>query len=45
VVWGASFVAWLLGMINAFMGKYFKLPVIGDYAERWSGRGPLGVVG
>ena len=39
VVWGASFVAWLLGMINAFMGKYFKLPVIGDYAEKYANQG------
>ncbi len=33
------FVGWLIGMINAFQGKYFKLPVIGDLAERWSSSG------
>ena len=32
----ALFVGWLIGMINAFQGKYFKLPFIGDYADRWS---------
>lgn len=30
------FVLWLICMINAFQGKYYKLPLIGDYAERWS---------
>lgn len=32
----ALFVGWLIGMINAFQGKYFKLPLIGDFADRWS---------
>lgn len=27
------FVAWLIAIINAFQGKMFKLPVIGDMAE------------
>src|SRR5207237_8040207 len=38
-VWVGGFIAWLVGMINAFRGKYFKLPVIGDLAERWSSAG------
>ena len=38
-----GFVAWLIAMINAFQGKYFKLPVIGDLAERWSGSGITGM--
>lgn len=29
-----AFVLWIILMINAFQGKYLKLPVIGDYAER-----------
>lgn len=33
------FVLWIICLINAFQGKYFKIPVIGDYAERWSGGG------
>jgi uncharacterized membrane protein len=28
------FVAWLIAIINAFQGKMFKLPVIGDLAEQ-----------
>jgi uncharacterized membrane protein len=35
----AAFVFWIICMINAFQGKYFKVPFIGDYAERWSGSG------
>ena len=31
----AGFVGWIVLMINAFQGKYFKLPVVGDYAERY----------
>ncbi len=30
------FVGWIVLMINAFQGKYFKLPIIGDYAERYT---------
>ena len=30
------FVIWVILMVNAFQGKYFKLPVIGDYAERYA---------
>ncbi len=30
---------WIILMINGFQGKYFKLPVIGDYAERYANRG------
>lgn len=29
-------VGWIVLMINGFQGKYFKLPVIGDYAERYA---------
>jgi uncharacterized membrane protein len=32
----AMFVTWIILLVNAFQGKYFKLPVIGDYAERYS---------
>jgi uncharacterized membrane protein len=27
---------WIILMINAFQGKYLKLPVIGDYAEKYA---------
>ena len=39
VVWGVAIVGWLIGMINAFQGKYFKLPFVGNLADKWSGRG------
>ncbi|HEX6480133.1 MAG TPA: DUF4870 domain-containing protein [Ktedonobacteraceae bacterium] len=32
----AGFVLWIVLLINAFQGKYFKLPVIGDYAEKYA---------
>jgi uncharacterized membrane protein len=31
-----GFVGWIVLMINGFQGKYFKLPIIGDYAERYA---------
>ena len=30
------FVVWIICMVNAFQGKYFKLPYIGDYAEKYA---------
>ncbi len=39
IVWIGAFVLWLICVINAFQGKYFKLPVIGDMAERWANPG------
>ena len=32
-------VGWIVLLINGFQGKYFKLPVIGDYAERYANQG------
>jgi uncharacterized membrane protein len=32
----AVFIGWLILLINAFQGRYFKLPVIGDYAEKFT---------
>jgi uncharacterized membrane protein len=31
-----ALVLWILLLINAFQGKYLKLPIIGDYAERYA---------
>jgi uncharacterized membrane protein len=31
-----AFVLWILLMIKAYQGEKFKLPVIGDLAEKWS---------
>lgn len=39
----AGFVLWVILLINAFQGKYFKLPVIGDMAERWANSGTPGM--
>ena len=39
----ALFIGWLIAIINAFQGKIFKLPLIGDMAERWSGSGITGM--
>jgi len=42
LVW---FVGWIVLMINGFQGKYFKLPVIGDIAERYANQGIPGIPG
>jgi len=34
----ACFVGWIMGMIKAFQGQYFKLPVIGNFAEKFSAK-------
>ena len=39
------FVVWLITMIQAFMGKEFKLPIIGDIAQRWANQGIPGMPG
>src|SRR5687768_5805942 len=31
-------VGWIVGMVNAFQGQYFKLPVIGNFAEKFSAK-------
>lgn len=28
------FIAWIIVVINVLQGKYWKIPVIGDYAEK-----------
>ncbi|WP_201367443.1 DUF4870 domain-containing protein, partial [Dictyobacter formicarum] len=35
----AFFVVWIICLVNAFQGKYFKLPYIGDYAEKYANQG------
>ena len=34
----AIFVGWIMGMVKAFQGQYFKLPIIGKYAEQFSAK-------
>ena len=36
VFFAALLVGWILGMVKAFQGQYFKLPVIGNFAEKFS---------
>jgi len=36
-----GFVGWIVLMINGFQGKYFKLPIIGDYAEKYANQGRI----
>lgn len=40
-----AFVGWIVLMINGFQGKYFKLPVVGDMAERYANGGIPGAPG
>jgi len=36
-------VGWIVLLINGFQGKYFKLPIIGDYAEKYANQGVTGM--
>ena len=36
VVFVACVIGWVLGMIKAYQGQFFKLPVIGNFAEKFS---------
>jgi uncharacterized membrane protein len=31
-----SFIGWIVLMVAAYRGKYYKLPIFGDYAEKWA---------
>ena len=31
-------IAWILCLVKAFQGQYFKLPVIGNFAEKYSAK-------
>ena len=33
-----AFVLWILLMIKAYQGERFKLPIVGDFAESFSGK-------
>src|SRR6266480_2910300 len=43
LVWLAIVIIGVVGyivlLINAFQGKYFKLPIVGDYAEKYANQG------
>lgn len=36
-----GFAGWIILLINGFQGKYFKLPYIGDYAEKYANQGTM----
>ena len=39
LVFGVAILAgWVLSLIKAFQGQYFKLPVIGNFAEKFSAK-------
>jgi len=38
----AFFGLWVVCLIQAFTGKWFKIPIIGDLAMKWSGAGQPG---
>ena len=38
VIWLAILVAWIMCLIKAFQAQYFKLPIIGNLAEKFSAK-------
>jgi len=36
-------VGYIVLLINGFQGKYFKLPIVGDYAEKYANQGVSGM--
>ncbi len=38
-----GFVGYIVLLINGFQGKYFKLPIVGDYAEKYANQGVGGM--
>ena len=34
LLWIANLILWILLMVKAYQGEYFKLPVVGDIAEK-----------
>ena len=38
VFWIGILIAWIFCLIKAFQGTYFKLPIIGNFAEKFSAK-------
>lgn len=36
LLWIGSIILWILLMVKAYQGEKFKLPLLGDLAEKWS---------
>jgi len=34
-----AFVLWIVLMVKAYQGQLYKLPIAGDLAEQWTGKG------
>ena len=34
ILWAAGVIVWIVAMLKAFSGEYYKLPYIGDLAEQ-----------
>lgn len=37
LIWLGFFVLWILLMVKAYQGERYKLPVVGDLADRYAG--------
>jgi uncharacterized membrane protein len=37
-IWLAAVILWILLMVKAYNGEWFKLPLIGDFAEQQAGK-------
>lgn len=33
-----SFICWIFLMVAAHRGRYYKLPIVGDFAEKWANK-------
>ena len=38
VFWVGLMIAWVMCLIKAYQGQYFKLPVLGNFAEKFSAK-------
>jgi len=38
ILWILAVVLWIILMIKAYQGEKFKLPLLGDLAEKWSSK-------
>jgi uncharacterized membrane protein len=38
VFWVGIVIAWIMCLIKAYQGQYFKLPLLGNFAEKFSAK-------
>jgi len=38
VLWFGVLIAWIICLVKAFQSQYFKLPIIGNFAEKFSAK-------